>query len=209
MVEKRPPGNPLERVLQALIGHARGDSQFGQVGAGRAQGDGHLVTYREYVESVASQPRPSIVISNLDAAHAAIVMERLFIEAQTRIEILTQCLTDEVYGGAAVIEAATAFLKRGGRLDVLTEQPISPETNLLLHAVAAAGFENEVTATNVPAAVCETYGFHFSVADGDCYRFEQEKDSWRAKVRFGDPEFGGVLSRAFADLRAEASSAQS
>lgn len=160
--------------------------------------------YREFVAKVAAGERPSTIILNRDTLHAAVIMEQLFQDAGKEVRILTGALSDEVYGQPHVVGAAVAFLKRGGRLQILTESAIEPTQNALLAAVEGERLSERIVRSVVPKSDQRDYTFHFAVNDRDSFRFEENRCNREASVQFGEPEFSATLRAIFDSLRAGA-----
>jgi len=158
-----------------------------------------LQQYREFVERVASE-RSGELIFNRSESHAAIVVEYLFRTATCEINILTQRLYTPVYSAPELFDAAKDFLsKPTARLNIISEEEIQDD-HPLIKGLLDAGFGQKVSRRMMtPEAVAST-PFDFAVADGACFRFEPDKKSMAALVKFGDETFGKTLAEKFQEI---------
>jgi hypothetical protein len=159
--------------------------------------------YRKFVRKVSNSLGPSEVILNRSIEHATVVMETLFEKAVSKVEILTNKLTDEVYGSPTVIAAAKEFLRReNSRIEILCEESVDRATHPLLRELDQAGHAAQISLRFVPENLRRTYLFNFATADGGAYRYEENRNSSEAIVQFGPTDFGKTLKGTFAKLEA-------
>jgi hypothetical protein len=156
-----------------------------------------IVAYRNFVRTVAAERGPSRVIANRSAEHAAVVLEQLFRMGQRSVRIITHQLLGEAFQQPALIDAAVRFLifNPDATLDILVETPVDPR-HQFLQAVREAGGQR-VTLREIPPGAQTGYNFNFAVVDGAHYRFEEDRRTHAAIIRFRDPEFGESLRGAF------------
>lgn len=164
-------------------------------------------SYREYVRTVADGEWPSDLILNRSAGHAGIIIENLFRKAIASVEILTGRLNRDVYGVPEVVAAAENFLRTrsDAKIHILSEEAIDRNRHPLLARLVQVGLSDRVEISVVPESVRETFSFHFAVADGACFRFEESRDKFDAVVQFGEPEVGRRLHEKFIELAHESS----
>lgn len=147
--------------------------------------DSFLAQYRHSLRALAHE-RTGEVITNASVEHASAVVETMFAEARSEVDILTGTLTPRVYGRDAVVEEARLFLASSycNRLRVIleTDSPRDRKNHPLLNACGE--FEN-VQLRYAPPATQKLYGFHFLVMDTDCFRFEADKSRPNAIATFG------------------------
>ena len=159
-----------------------------------------LGPYRRSLRAHARE-RTGEVITNASVEHASAVVETLFAEAKSEVDILTGALTPRVYGRDAVVEEAKLFLASSyrNRLRIIleTDSPRDRMNHPLLKECSA--FENLCLRRASPATQ-KLYGFHFLVADADCYRFERDKSRPNAIASFGHEEGAQNLKRIFEAL---------
>lgn len=170
-----------------------------------------LEQYRELVQKLARK-RDGEAFYNESLDHAAIIAENMFGHAHDRVSILTGKLDARVYGPETVIEKAKIFLvdpKHSLRIlieDGVEELKNHPLMNLI-RAIAPSdntlGKHGNVEIRQVPDRVKSSYQFHFLVADGDSYRFEQNKAQPVAVAAFGEPKGATNLEGIFNRLWAE------
>lgn len=140
-------------------------------------------SYRSYVfEQAASDAEPGTAFLNKSTAHAAIVVEALFRQAQRSVRILTNALSDDVYGTPLVIEAAVAFLRReGARLEIIAE---SRPCRVMLDRIGQVGLADRVDIRLLPPHVTKIVDVNYMLVDERSYRFETEKGLREATVQF-------------------------
>lgn len=156
-----------------------------------------LDEYRDRVNRIAGE-RSGGAIYNGSVEHAAVVVEALLANASSEVMILTGNLNTRVYGRDDVVMQAKLFLANNAdnRVRILMEEdnPRNRRLHPLLQELCSyEGF----SARYVPQDLQESYGFHFAVADDDCYRFEEDKSKPFAVGVFGDEERGSRLKRFF------------
>ncbi len=150
--------------------------------------------YRKNVADAARRRSGNpIYSSSLD--HAAVLAEAIFAHATKDVCILCGKLNAVLYGRREVIEAATMFLSTPGRtVSVLVDRPleIDPSHHPFLERFAT---RSEVKIRVVPDE--ERAPYHFFVGDGDCYRFDADKQVHSSIAAFGDSAGGEHISRIF------------
>jgi hypothetical protein len=156
--------------------------------------------YRAFVQKVA-KARNGKPIFNRSEAHAAIVVEYLFKSAAREVNILTERLHVPVYGSAELIAAATDFLSGSpdARLNIISEAAI-PDDHPLIRGLLDAGYGQKISRRVMTPADAQGTPYHFSVADGSCFRFEPDKSVMAAVVKFGDESFGKQLTNTFKEI---------
>lgn len=158
-----------------------------------------LEEYRHFVEAIAKASGPSQVILNRSPEHASIVIEMLFRKAINNVQLISRKLSADVYASKGVIDAASQFLARGGKVHFLVETAINRTQHPLLIALDKVARSN-VVITVVPEQIASRYKFNLVVADGQSYRFEPDRGVREAIIRFGDQQFGEKLEGAFAQI---------
>jgi hypothetical protein len=158
-----------------------------------------LKQYRAFVARVASE-RSGELIFNRSEVHAAIIVEYLFKSATREINILTQRLYVPVYGGTQLLDAAKRFLSNPeARLNIISEEQI-PDDHPLIKELLAGGFAKQISRRVMTPAAAQSTPYDFAVADGSCFRFEPDKRSMAALVKFGDETFGKTLANKFQEI---------
>jgi hypothetical protein len=162
--------------------------------------------YREFVIRMATGEKPSQLFQNGSESHASIVMEVIFAEAKKTVHMLTNALSDDVYGTDSVIASAKDFLKRDRNavLEIISETDRENMGKELLNALYAADLGRQIKGYVVPPEVSKSYKFNFAVADGANYRFEPSRGYRKANIRFGDLKFSDKLERAFKKIKKSA-----
>ncbi|HZL58978.1 MAG TPA: hypothetical protein VFC38_04700 [Stellaceae bacterium] len=155
-----------------------------------------LEEYRRFVATMAAGDKPSETFSNFSHEHAAVVIAAIFRHARNHVEILTGALDPDVYCTQEVIDAAVAFARQpGASIRVLPERPIAPN-HALLAALAAANLRNRIIIYDLIQRSSNEL-FHFVVADGRHYRFEQNREEMTAIIQFGEPKLCTGLHEYF------------
>jgi hypothetical protein len=159
--------------------------------------------YRAYVQQAADGNKPSEILVNRSAHHAAIVMEVLFSKAHREVRILTKALSEDVYATPSTLRAAIRFLQQNGdgKIEILTEQPIDRASHGFLRELDHQGCGGRVKVWAVPPNAQKMYRFNFAVVDGLHFRFESDRDNREAIVQFGETAFAGHLDRIFGTIR--------
>lgn len=162
--------------------------------------DPNLAQYRLSLREVARE-RTGGVITNASVEHASAVIETLFAEAKSEVDILTGTLSPRVYGRSTVVEEAKLFLASSyrNRLRIILESDSIKDRKNHPLLKECSEFEN-VHLRYAPLSVQKRYEFHFSVMDADCYRFEGDKHRPTAVARFGHEEGARNLKRIFETL---------
>lgn len=156
-----------------------------------------IKTYREQVKRLASE-RSGETVFNGSAEHAAVIMENLFGCAHDCVRIFTGDLNAKVYGATPVVNRARQFLGHSDhRVMIIVESLTVSGSHPLVEELAdEANFE----IFQLDRSLAERVNFHFSTADGDCFRFEREKGSHAAVAGFGDAETAEHLNGVFSQL---------
>jgi hypothetical protein len=105
-----------------------------------------------------------------------------------------------VYGAAPVVQRAREFLGHSDhRLQIVVENLTVSSSHPLIEEL---GDEANFEIYRLDPELAEMTAFHFSTADGDCFRFEREKNSHSAIAAFGDEQTTEHLNRMFVELLA-------
>ena len=159
-----------------------------------------LTGYRQRIRTLARR-RDGQAIYNATVEHATIVVEHLFSNAGTSVDILTGSLNPRVYGRDPVIKEAQLFLltSQQNRIRIILEE--DAEEIRMMHPllVALKPFKN-VEVKYASDDVRRHYSFHLIVTGNDHYRFEPDKTSPAAVAAFGDPNGGGNLRTVYSTI---------
>lgn len=148
----------------------------------------NLIEYEKHVRSLAAK-RDGRPVYNASVEHAAVVIENLFSNAMTRIDILSRACDARVFGRMAVVEEARLFLASSAenRLRIILEQD-SPRNRKIHPFFQMCSDMPNVELRIASQGVQDQYGFHFVVMDDDSYRFEDDKTKSSAIAAFGHKE---------------------
>lgn len=159
--------------------------------------------YRDRVFAAAERRDGNEPIFNGSLEHASVVMEAMFRHAAERVSILTGRLNPEVYAQLNVLSAARDFVlyHERAKVQILIEEhaewmlKVHP---LLLVLNGVKGMrDNAVQIKRVPESFINSYSYHFTVMDGDCFRYEDDRDKPAAIAVFGKPNTAKHLSNIF------------
>lgn len=153
--------------------------------------------YREEVERFATE-RTGAPFYNSSIDHAAVIIEKIFRHASKEVCIVSSHLNARVFGRDEVVEEAQAFLGNGThRIRVIIED--EPDTLSEGHAMIRefGKHPGSVAIKRMSPKVREMVKYHFTVADGDSYRFEPDKSKWEAVAAFGDTKGAENLRKVF------------
>ncbi|MBD1210046.1 MAG: hypothetical protein H9535_16555, partial [Ignavibacteria bacterium] len=153
--------------------------------------------YKEKVKRLAHE-RTGESFYNNSPDHAAIIIESLLETAQSEACIVTTAMNPDVFGREAVVSAARHLLsdaKRSMRILIETDpvDAVSPGHPL----VQELRQHNAVEVRQIPSLISNDMDYHFTVVDGDSFRFEPDKQKWEASAAFGDERNGKKLKSIF------------
>jgi len=151
-------------------------------------------TYRTQVDRLIAEGSGEILL-NGSAAHASIIVERMFTHARNCVRILSRRLDPRIYGGSEIVEAATLYSSVPERkIKILLESEKELEAHPLLKAV----FDDEnVQIKLIPEFLHESVGFNFSTMDDYGTRFEENKSEAVAIAQFGNDQYTKRLNDLF------------
>lgn len=161
--------------------------------------DEKMNSYRAKVKNAASLKNGEPIF-NESISHAAILVEELVGSANEQVKILTGELNPRVFASEDVMEQFRLFLADPEhKVRILVED--FTQEDLEVHPIITEfGNTGRIELKKVPADVQKTYDFHLLVADGESYRFEQDKTKSVAVAAFGHPKGGQNLDNVFDQL---------
>ena len=154
-------------------------------------------------------------ISNGRPEHAAFLVHRFLKNAEQTVRIYSGSLSRsldgvDVYGAAHIVEAAQAFLGRGGRIQIVVQNGVDSPSGESIEAHpflrSAEGVEQgegkrqgslvvkKATVSNALTA------YHWMVMDESAYRLETDIESAKAHANFGTPKVATQLAQLFDEL---------
>ena len=121
--------------------------------------------------------------------HAAIIVERMFVHAESEMRILTQRLDPAIYEADGVIQQLNSFASNPETQTKIIVENISDEA-LSAHKIFRISKRlPNVEVRRLPNDISSELKFNFSVMDRRGYRFESDKNKVNAIVRFDDAAF--------------------
>lgn len=153
-------------------------------------------------------------LNNGRIEHAATIAKFIARSAKNNLKIFAGVLNARVYGTDDFISEVRSFLSvKGRKVQILLENQEdidqadhtffrefsdNDDVEFFRFSEEEKGLSEEEKGRSVPK-------YHFMVADGISYRFEEDKNVPNAVAAFGDPTGGKKLSEKFDDLLKKAS----
>lgn len=158
-----------------------------------------MTDYRKKVRQAALR-RDGAPLYNGSLDHAAVLTEAMFEHGKKSVDIFTGRLNANAFATPDVLEKVSLFLSDSThKVRVLIEEPEFVDTND--HPfVKKYAKHDDVTFKKLSADVAKHIDYHFTVMDGDSYRFEEDKNIPSAIAAFGDKQGGKHLSNIFKQL---------
>lgn len=159
-----------------------------------------IETLNDYTVRVrlAARECKGTAIYNSSPAHAEIILTNLWANAERHVNLLSQCLNQEVYNSDGLIEAAQQFLSRPNTQAEILIEDTPQATNRFYKAMQA---HNNVTIKTIDEGLHSRYDFSLMTADGKSYRFAEDKFEMSAVAAFGDEENAQRLDNVFEEIK--------
>ena len=140
----------------------------------------------------------SYPISNSDASHAIILLERIFHYARKTVDVFCGNLRKDVYNNEELLAEIRCALNRDVRIRMLVEHvPDNQHIRELQN-----DFPNNLSICLLNADAPRP--FHFTVSDGKAFRFEQDHEGGAAMGCANFPKIARMMEAKFSDLLQEA-----
>jgi hypothetical protein len=156
-----------------------------------------LSDYKKHVERMFDEGS-SIMFTNKDRDHAAILISTLFKKAENEVVVLCKNLDSEFYGRDVVKTAIVDALSRGVKLRMrVQEQPEATELVKIL---------TETRSENVDFKICEPGSrsalslLNFTVTDKKSFRLEQDRSCHAAVACANNPEVANQILSVYDSL---------
>lgn len=125
---------------------------------------------------------------NRDVGHAMVIVYFAFVHAKEQILLLSKELDRRVYSPTWFIDEVRNFLnKEGAKLSILVEDSIG-EDHPMIQVVQ--DYPKSASIKRVPSEQIETYTYNFMVVDNAGYRFEADREEFKAVVAFNSKDDG-------------------
>jgi hypothetical protein len=154
-----------------------------------------IIMYREGVASLL-EAHANKMINNGLPEHAAVLFEQFFKNAQEQVCIFCKNLAAPVFGRQFVVDAAREALGRGIRIEILL-QDSQPEQSSFTDLLRKA--PSGVTITTAQSEVAKTFKVNFAVMDLRAYRFEEDRERFKATANMFDPCIAAKLFQKFVE----------
>ena len=156
--------------------------------------------YKKTIQSCADTVK-NFEIENSNTAHASYLIATLFGKAELEMRIFTGSLFDNVYGNAALKEAAIKFLSKSKAILKIAYQDavsfdVIKEGNFLKDILTNLKVKGQVTIYNA-STFCKNLENHFIVKDNTAFRYELDKTKRTARANFGDLDTAKNLVEIF------------
>jgi hypothetical protein len=141
-------------------------------------------------------------VNNLSHPHAITLLRYIFAVSGERMDILCEKLKPEAYAAAELINEATLFLNRGGKLRVLIEYPLTwreLRINPFVEAMICRG-RMENFSIRYGEGLLENHQENFAVGDRKHARWEPNRQHAKAIGHFHGPEEAEPLADRFQQL---------
>ncbi len=145
----------------------------------------HFEDYKKRLNA-ALEKKEEFVTQNHDNMHAVEIIVGAFNHAEKEINILSHKLDLWVYGNDRVEEAMERFLKRDNvKLNIVVETDL-PENHPIYGLKDK--FEGKISLKIAPQGWVATYAFNYMLMDDFGYRFEYDRNEFRARASFYNEE---------------------
>jgi hypothetical protein len=172
------------------------DDQQAQAVSGQSSAT-EVAEYRKFVERLAASESAEM-FSNGQAAHAAVIFEMFFKNAQQGVNILCRNLKADVFGLDVVINAVKNALWRKVPVRILVQE--APEaSNFLALAKQWKGAGKEIEIRSAEGTILAEADQNFAVMDRKAFRFEPNRDAQIAYASMNQSRNATVLDNVFVE----------
>lgn len=132
--------------------------------------------YEVFVKDLAAR-QDSKTFSNQSRSHALTILRNVFNTAEKYVDIFSGKLNPSVYNDKKLLESVSAFIEKGGKVNILLQNDISPDRLKDENDFLNLMFKNRVGGCCSVGVVTkgnhlETANVHFLVSDDRTYRVE-------------------------------------
>jgi len=159
-----------------------------------------LNRYRQQIDDLILGRSKLPYMLNGSEHHAAIIVERMFANANTDMRILTRRLDPAIYADEEVLLQAESFASNPDSDTRILVEDIN-EQSLAIHGM------NKLTSKlpnmeirRLKPEVSKKLKFNYSIMDSKIYRFENDKNKVNATVRRDDQAFAQDAANYFDEL---------
>lgn len=154
-----------------------------------------MTDYRSHVERMFDEGS-SIVFTNKDRDHAAVLISTLFTKAKKEVVVLCRNLDGEFYKRACIEDAMQKAAARNVSIKIkVQEQPDSSDVVEKLQAT-----KNVEISILDPKSDEASAPMNFIVMDGKAFRLERDRNTSSALACANDPDLSGSLMTFFNSL---------
>jgi len=156
-----------------------------------------LHRYRNQIDDLILGRSELPYMLNGSEAHAAIIIERMFANAQSGMQILTRRLDPAIYADEDVLLQAESFASNPSSQTQILVEDISDESLKIHDMSKLADALPNIEIRRVSPSLSAKLRFNYSVMDRKIYRFESDKTRVNATVRRDDIDFAGEAANYF------------
>jgi len=142
--------------------------------------------YRAQIDRLINGRAEKEYMLNGSEAHAAIIIERMFANAENQMRILTRRLDPAIYADEEVLAQVESFASDPNTVTNIIVEDISAQSLSVHRLFKLAQVLPNVHIHRLPEHLSEKIGFNYSVMDRRGYRFEDDKTQVNAIARFNN-----------------------
>jgi len=162
----------------------------------------NLDDYRSHIDRLIREKSDETVL-NGSHAHASIIMERMFANANNCVNILSRTLDPRIYGTYETIEQARLMLGDQSRSIHILVEDFDHEAmgeNPFFMKTQRHTARGNLHVRQLALALKPHVGVNFATLDDYGYRLEEDKSTAVAVANFGDRVFVQAIRSFFDDL---------
>lgn len=156
-----------------------------------------LSDYKKHVERMFDEGS-SIMFTNRDRDHAAILISTLFTHAKNEVVVLCRNLDSEFYERDGVKDAILDAINRGVKVTFRVQE--EPEKTDLVEKLRQNNVPNIDFAVCKPGSRAANCKFNFTVTDSKAFRLEEDRTQHAAIACANNPEVAKDILSVFKSL---------
>lgn len=157
--------------------------------------------YRSHIDRLIREMRNETVL-NGSHAHASVIVERMFANANDGVDILSRTFDPRIYGTYEAIEQARLMVADPRRSIRILVEDIDDDS--IKHHPFFSKIQrvvrNNLQVKQIPESLKNAVDINFATLDDFGYRMEEDKSEAVAVANFGDRKTVAILKSFFNDL---------
>jgi len=143
------------------------------------------------------------IFLNEGKEHANVVLSKIFESANTKVNMLTGCMDDNVLLTDSFKKSLNSFLmKDNSELNIIFVQDITLDKDKCQLIGLTENFKSKVNLYKFKGNVShDSQNCHFTTADDKMFRFEYDIKDFKAKCSFNRPEQVTYLNEKFEEIK--------